>query len=366
MTRSIWMGPWDLEGREADAVLDELQGIGLTAASLAMSYHGGRMLLPRHRSRLVYELHPGAAYFEPDGRHYEGLRLQPAVSPLAPLTLKFLDAAARRNFPVSAWTVLCHNDFLGVQQPDCCIENVFGDRYTYALCPSHPDVQAYILALCADIARIPGVACLDVEALSFMGYEHQSLHDKRGITLDRESISMLSLCFCEHCRANMGADAEAVRQGVRKAIQTGMVADGNAVIQARRRVLVALLARLRHATKPAPINLRISTDPEFHGGKTALSFVDAAPFVDAATVTYFGASFEHMAEQIKTLIPSDIPLHGGIVFHNPDCISERDLLKRLALLEGAAFAGTSFYSYSMAAKSQIEWLRNALKGPRNL
>ena len=348
MTRSIWMGPWDLEHRDAAQVLDELQDIGLNAASLAMSYHGGRMLLPRHRSRLVYELHPGAVYFEPEGSRYA--RLRPAVSPLATATAKFLRAAARRNFPVSAWTVLCHNDHLGMLHPECCIENALGDRYSYALCPSHPDVQHYILALCADVVSVPGVAGLDVEALSFMGYEHQSLHDKRGVTLDREQISMLSLCFCEHCRAAMGTGAEAMRQRIRSAIQTGETADWSIVLNARHSVLRKLLARLRETTITAPINLRMSTDAYFHGGKTALTIADAAPFVDAATLTFFGSTLESMERQLADIPPSNQPLHGGIVFHNADCISERDVRKRLALLDATHFSGTSFYSYSMASQ----------------
>ena len=363
MTRSIWMGPWDLEHRDPDEVLDELQGIGLNAASLAMSYHGGRMVLPRHPSRFVYELHPGAVYFEPESSRYE--RLRPAVSPLSTITAKFLRAAARRNFPVSAWTVLCHYDDLGMLYPECCIENAFGDRYTYALCPSHPDVQTYIMALCADVANFPGVAGLDVEALSFMGYEHQSLHDKRGVTLDHEQISLLSLCFCEHCRKEMGTGAEAMRQGIRMSIQTGETTDWSIVLDARHAVLRKLLARLREVTKSVPINLRMSTEPCFHGGKTALPVADAAPFVDAATLTFFGSSFERMQRQLSDIPSCNLPLHGGFVFHNPDCISERDVRKRLALLDTPYFSGTSFYSYGMASEQQLGWLRNALKGSTN-
>ena len=136
MKRSIWLGAWDLEDRDPDIVLDELVGLGLNACGLALSYHGGRMVLPRHPKRFVYELHPSAVYAPIDLSGFG--RLKPEVSPLSTIVPAFLKAAQRRGFPVWAWTVLCHNDYLGALAPDCCVENAFGDRYTYALCPSHP------------------------------------------------------------------------------------------------------------------------------------------------------------------------------------------------------------------------------------
>ncbi len=357
MTRSIWICPWDLESREPDAVLDELQGLGLTACSLGLSYHGGRMILPRHPSRFVFEQHPGAVYFPADPARYSTQRLKPVVNKLADLVPPFLAAAKRRNFPVWAWTVLCHNDHLGTLAPDCCIENAFGDRYSYALCPSNPDVQAYILTLCAEIAALDGIAGLDIEALSYMGYEHQSLHDKRAIALNKDAISLLSLCFCRHCRSAIGPESEALREQVKAGVRAGLPVDWEIVAAARRRTLLDLLARLRHAVGNTKVNLRVSTDPAFHGGKTALGLRQIAPYVDVATVTFFGASAETMEQQLSLLVERPLPVNAGFVFHAPDCASEQDVQRRLGIIESAALNGVSFYSFSMASEMQLGWLR---------
>jgi hypothetical protein len=359
-TRSIWMCPWDLEGREPEAVLDELEDIGLNAARLALSYHGGRMYLPRHRFRAVYEQHPGAVYFQAEPSRYA--RLRPAVSTLACETGTFLAAAARRRFPVLAWTVLCHNDHLGALAPDCCVENAFGDRYTYTLCPSHPDVQDYILALCADIAAQPGIAGLDIEALSYMGYQHHSPHDKRGVPLSPETTSLLSLCFCHDCRHSIGPEADELRSHVRRAVRSGVPVEWTTVVESRRKVLLGLLSRLRTVSDPAAIDLRVSPDACFHGGKTALSFEEIRPFVDAATVTFFGVPVESIRTQLSRISGTTLPVHGGFVFHHPDCRSEADLRERLEVLTAAELQGTSFYSYSMASDLQLGWLQNVLKG----
>ncbi len=356
MKLSIWMCPWDLEGRDPDAVLDELEGLGLNGCSLAVAYHGGRMLLPRHPWRMVYEQHPSALYFEPDLSRFG--RLKPAVSPLAGLLPPFLEAARRRRFPVEAWTVFCHNDYLGAAAPDCCVENAFGDRYTYALCPSHPDVRAYVLVLAEAVSGLEGIAAIDVEALSYMGYEHLSLHDKRGTALSPETVRMLSICFCRYCRLRKSEEiADAVRRAVRAAVNGGGLAEIPAMEPAP---VPPVLEELRTAARGVRLNLRVSPDPLFRGGKTAIGFENAARVADETTVTFFGTPVSAATIPPRSMRP--LPVRAGFVFHGPDCSSEADVRDRIATLAAADPDGISFYSYSMASQTQLEWLRRALKG----
>lgn len=356
MKLSIWMCPWDLEGRDPEAVLDELQSLGLNCCSLAVAYHGGRMLLPRHPWRMVYEQHPSALYFEPDLSRFG--RLKPAVSPLAGLLPPFLQAARRRGFPVEAWTVFCHNDYLGATAPDCCVENAFGDRYTYALCPSHPDVRAYILALGEAVAKMEGIAAIDVEALSYMGYEHLSLHDKRGTKLSPAAAQMLSVCFCRYCRARESEEkAEAARRAIRAAVNEEAAAGLPAIEPTP---IPPVLRELRSAAGGMRLNLRVSPDRLFHGGKTAISFEEAAQVADEATLTFFGTPVSGAPIPPRATRP--LPVRAGFVFHGPDCSSEADVRNRLETLAATDPDGISFYSYSMASRTQLEWLRRTLKG----
>jgi hypothetical protein len=384
VTRSIWMTAWDLEGREPDELIDRLQGYGLNACNLAFSYHGGRMLMPLNSRRVVYEHHPGALYYPADLSRYRGA-LRPVVAPQAALVRQFLEACQGRRFPVHAWTVLCHNDYLGSLAPDCCIENVFGERYTYALCPSNPDVQRYVVTLCADIAAVPGVSGLDLEALSFLGYKHLSLHDKRGVSLTPEITWLLSICLCTHCREALGAASDEIkskaRGTIRKYLDKGPSEPGGpleanlrrtlgrdvlaALLEMRRCAQLRLLSQVREACGSTPLNLRLATDPLFCGGKSTLAWTDLRSRVDAATVSFFGAPTERMAQELRRLpqpAQRPIPVYGGIVFHGPDCAHEQDVADRLDLLRGSAVDGAIFYSFSMASRRCFDWLRRTLKG----
>lgn len=274
---SIWMNAWDLEGVEPVEVIGQLKDLGLNACNLALSYHGGRMLLPRRRK--VFEQEAGALYFPANLSRYETSKLRPRVAPQAEIVRKFVEICRREQFQVNAWTVLCHNDFLGSVAPNCCIENVFGDFYGYALCPSNPDVRRYAVAVCADIADF-GVAQIDLEALSFMGYEHQGLHDKSGIRLTAWAKWLLSVCVCRYCREKLGAFAEEITVKARARLESyfdespaetidvdletllaeAIGADAlAALLEMRRRTLTSLLDEIRQATGETHLNLRLAT-----------------------------------------------------------------------------------------------------------
>lgn len=360
MTHSIWMSAWDVEEADPDRLIDGLLGLGIEQCRLGLAYHGGRMLLPGHRRRAVYE-HASAVHFLPDWNSYG--RLRPVVSDLTGAVSTFLKQCQRRRFPVQAWLVLCHNDQLGGQFPECCIENAFGEKYTYALCPAQPEVQEYVLALCQDAARLPGVSVLDVEALSFMGYQHGSLHDKCGIALCPEAVWLLSVCFCPACRPWL-PDRGPVRKALSAWLKTGhppAIEEGlRAAVRAlRKRVLTKLLTQLPGVS----INLRYTPDESFTGGKTALAWADLPGNVERVTLSFFGQPMDAMCRGLSQL-PRTRPVgvDVGFVFHWPDCASTEEVAARVREVRKAAADGVSYYCYSLAAPYQLEWLRQAIQG----
>lgn len=321
MNHFLWMHPWDLEGWEPEEFLDEVSKAGVTELRLALAYHGGRLLLPRNRRHLVYEQHESAIYFEPDRSRYG--TLQPAVGPHTEAVSAFLQAAERRRFPVRAWLVLCHNDWLGRHHPAVCIRNYRHEAYSYALCPAQPDVQEYIVALVAEAAGLPGVTGLDLEALSFMGYEHNSLHDKRAIAVDPR----LNICHCSVCRG----------QGDRVA------------------VIAQLLDRIGQAST-LPIDLRYIDDGTFFGGKTYLPLRLLPGRVASITRTWFGKPVPRMI-----MTPGDpVPSNAGFQFHPPDTQSEAELRERYLRVSGAN--GVGLYCYGLANDDHWCWLSRVLKG----
>lgn len=373
--RSIWMHAWDLAGFDPAEVAAFLKSCGLSACNLAFSYHGGRMLLPRNRRRVVYELDPGALYFPAELRRYHGLRLKPHVAPEAALVPPFVEACRSAGLAVYAWTVLCHNDGLGAAAPECCVMNAFGERYSYALCPSNPEVRRYVIALCRDVAAFPGLSGLELEALSFLGLEHNSLHDKLGVPLSSAISWLLSLCFCEHCCKAMGEAAGEIAARARSTVRRYFAEPAAwelqevlgrealaGVLAARRRVLTTLLDDIRAAAGRMHLNLRVAGSPLFCGGKAALEWPDLAGRVDSATVTFFGYSKQRMAAELESLparAARPAPLYGGFVFHHPDCASEADFRERLGLVRAAELDGVLVYCYGLAAEKHFQWLRDA-------
>jgi hypothetical protein len=127
------------------------------------------------------------------------------------------DAAERAGLAVNAWVVALHNSRLGDAHPDCTLLNAFGERYPWGLCPSHPEARAYAVELAAEIAERLEPAALELEACGYMGYAHQSHHDKAGVRLDAAHDFLLSLCFCDWCARRMAARGIAAEEAARKA-----------------------------------------------------------------------------------------------------------------------------------------------------
>ena len=333
MRRAVWMNLHDIEGREPAQVLDFLQGHGLNGCNLGVRYHGGRMLLPAHPKRVVLS----HKQFEASGEELSA----------------FTEAARRRGFDVRAWTVLTHND--GDTPSDWHVQNAFGERYPYALCPANPAVRNMCVEACE---RASQVGALDLEAASFMGYEHAGLHDKRGIPLSPQAALLLSVCCCSHCGTNSQAEiAKQLRDYLSEPYSYTVAFDASPILEHRRRTQVALLQAIRSVLPHITINVRVAPDPMFSGGKCSLAPSDVIGLADEVTYTFFGAA----AEKIALPHERPLPAHAGIVFHEPDCCSEANLRTRLERVLAARPDGLGFYSFSMAAPPHWRWLRAALQ-----
>lgn len=212
---SVFAGVEDLRGEGTDVVLDRIVNeFGATGVTVAAAYHRARDLTPHGSPRITIR-HDGV-HFIPDDDLFGGLRLQPPVQrganehPFRSLR----SATSERGATLSGWTVFCHNTTLGEADPDCTTENAFGEHGSAAdLCPSHPDVRAYVLALARNVARL-GVDEVVAESLHFGTFEHGYHHERSFVTLGGIDRFLLGLCFCMSCRnlaKQRGVDAEAAR-----------------------------------------------------------------------------------------------------------------------------------------------------------
>ncbi|MHB9032783.1 MAG: hypothetical protein ACYC6L_07020 [Anaerolineae bacterium] len=198
---ALWSYAWDLMADTLPASLTRVADTGANGISLATSYHAGMLLLPHNPQQKVRFLEDGSIYFRPDPARFKGLVIQPRASSLAQDTDPLADIcqeAARQGLGVTSWTVLNHNTYQGTLHPELSLTNAFGDPYAFALCPSQPEVQAYLEALLGNLSQYP-LRTLQLESYDYMGFQHGFHHEKFQVELGPLSNTLLGLCFCPAC-----------------------------------------------------------------------------------------------------------------------------------------------------------------------
>ncbi|MER5647428.1 hypothetical protein [Streptosporangium sp. NPDC002524] len=228
MDSSLYVYVEDVRGEGLEAVLDRITGYGVTGVTVAAAYHRARDVTPHGRSRVT--LRSDGAHFTPPADLFGGLRLVPPVQagaedePLAALRR----ATAERGLALHGWTVFLQNTTIGLADPDVTVRNCFGDRGSPAdLCPSHPDVRLYAVALGRAVAR-QGVDSVVAEALHFGTFGHGYHHERSFVPLGPMDAFLLGLCFCGFCMrraADLGVNAEVAREECSRIV--GAVLDGD-------------------------------------------------------------------------------------------------------------------------------------------
>ncbi|WP_433373985.1 hypothetical protein [Streptosporangium sp. CA-115845] len=228
MDSSLYVYVEDVRGEGMEAVLDRITGYGLTGMTVAAAYRRTRDVTPHGPSRVT--LRGDGAHFMPPADLFGELRLVPPVQkgaeeePLAALRL----ATAERGLALHGWTVFLQNTTLGLANPEVTVRNCFGDRSSPAdLCPSHPDVRRYAVALGRAVAR-QGVDSVVAEALHFSTFGHGYHHERCFVPFGPMDEFLLGLCFCDFCMrgaAGLGVNAEVAREECTRIV--GAVLDGD-------------------------------------------------------------------------------------------------------------------------------------------
>jgi hypothetical protein len=177
----------------------------------------------------VYFPEPGARYFQASSATWQEGLDQPVSELAATGWLERLTAGAtERRIHLSAWTVFFHNSALGARYPKLTIENAFGDRYPFALCPSRPEVQDHAAAMCRSLASLGTFTTIDLETIGYLGYFHGHHHEVTAVPLGPAEKLLLSLCFCTACRAagtSAGIDMDRAAGEARRILARRMESD---------------------------------------------------------------------------------------------------------------------------------------------
>jgi hypothetical protein len=303
-----YLYPWDVVGDPAAA--DIVASLDLDHVVLAAVYHGTRALTPRHPRHRVMVADRTAAYFPVSDARWRGTALRPepadwlaSADPFGQATV----ALRAAGVAVHAWAVFDHVDLPGPIEQN--VVNAYGDRYPWAVCPAQDAVVEYALGLALDLAGLPGIEGVELEACGWYGFDHLSAHDKvGGVPLDDTGQYLMSLCFCDACDREYrtgGIDPGALRRQVctvldRRFLATAPEGAGtpeellgaqlaSAVAGVRARVAdrlrAAVTARIRNLRPELSVLLHATPNPQATAAFTGVDPAAAARNVDGLVVS---------------------------------------------------------------------------------
>lgn len=360
---------WNL--RALDRELGTMAELGLRHLTLAASYHAGKFIQPRDPRGRVYFPEDGTVYFRARGERYG--KLKPQVARLVDEQDVLKDACDDGRLRCRAWTVLNHNSRLGWAHPDIVVRNAWGDPYPYALCPAHPDVAAYAIALSADLADQHDLESLLLETPGWLTYDHGYHHEFAQLVPDAEATALLGLCFCDSCMAGArgaGIDAPRLREAVRRRIDALLAgeagegldeADLSAFHRWRAGIVTALCAEIRAQVRREVEVHAISTCQRPHANcyLEGHDLGALAAMLDGIELPIYQPSAEAAAADFAwadTAIGD--PAKRSVILRpgHPDMTSARQLGATVDAMAAAGVPSISFYNYGLLPAANLGWV----------
>ena len=384
--RAIYTYSWDLAERPVAAFASEIRALGLNTVTLAGSYHAGKFIRPRGKGGKVYFPEDGTVYFRPEAKRYG--RIKPVENSLN-ASRDFFAELTKAGLPVNAWMVLLHNTRLGEAYPDVTVENAFGDRYVYALCPSAPDARAYAVALCRDISDRYPILGISAESPGFAPYVHGYHHEFALMKQNRWFDNMMGLCFCDHCRKGAkaaGIDADGLRARVRADVDSWLASDFDLpddmaeafwladtrsdgelgrFLSWRGDVTTSLVAEIRSAMRADAAfaiipSVARPTGGAWYEGSDLRALANAAGIIEAC---FYEPSAERVkvdAWDVKRRLRGEGAIRGILRPAHPDLKSRGEVVAAVQGLHAAGITDVAFYNYGHLRPASLAWIGDAL------
>jgi hypothetical protein len=385
--RGLYAYPWDLAEQDPDSFAEELHRSGIDTLCVASSYHAGKFLRPHGASGHVYFPEDGTVHCRVRPERYG--RIKPSESSVVAAGDPFGTYASRKGIAVTAWTVLVHNTRLGMLHPDIVVRNAFGDPYPYSLCPCHPDVQAYAIALCVDIADRYPVRGLVLETPGWMAYRYGYHHEVALLGTNPWLDTHLALCFCDHCvagAARAGVDGSALRARVgakvraylaapldtptemgRLWLEADLVADPEltAFLRWRCDIVTGLVRRIRSEVRAdAEVFVIPSTQRP-----TALSWLEGSDLpslahaADGLELCLYEPGWQSAIAdllEVRRRVGSR-RLRAILRPGRPDALDEGNFARKVTEIAAAGIDGLGFYNFGHFRRSSLGWIGRALR-----
>lgn len=389
MNSAIWIYPWDLLDEGIESTLVRISDAGIQGISVAVAYHTVRALCPHNPKRAVYHGEGGVVYFRPNPAHFMETPIKPVESNLlsdGDALDEILRGAGRVGVRVHAWTVLHHNTRLGMAHPECTIENAFGDRYPFGLCPANPQVREYTLGIVRSLVERDSLDTIELESLGYMGIDHSGHHAKAGLELDALRRFLLSICFCPWCTTRMesqGVDVKGVRvlvmcdlrgffaghfqpcgEDVQGALEA-VLGRGNSsgILAARDEVVLTLMEELFWLIrKPQTLSIMVNGNPLSTGAAAAVTLSQAREWCDRFLVQAFHREAAKIGEMVTdvTVRRGSTPVAAGLQAVHPFVQSASELSERAQAAARSGAESLQFYHYGLMPLENLGWIANAL------
>jgi hypothetical protein len=379
MRKSIYVYAWDLKEEGLSTVAARFRDAGLDTISVATSYHAGKFIRPHAPGRRVYFPEDGTIYFGPDARRYG--RIKPRVSNIV-AEFDVLSELERHapDLDRVGWTVGLHNTPLGMAYPELTARTLFGDPLFNSLCPSQPEVRAYLVALCSDLGANYALTELAIETPGWQAFRHGHHHEFNLINLSGRAEAMLGFCFCGACRAGArehGIDIDGLATSARRDLDQ-FFADGSQpaidpqsgpewrAFHAWRANIVADLVREVREELAAHVSLAIIPTVESPNRRCWIEGSDLALLADVADrleVPAYQAGVKDIladVDEVRALAGADARLGYILRPSYPNLLSAGEVRDAVRALIEKGAESIAFYNYGHMRLQSMEWIKAAL------
>jgi len=382
--RAIYSYAWDIAEIGTSDFVVHARELGLDTVTFAGSYHAGKFIRPKGRNGKVYFPEDGTVYFRPDLSRYGAIKPQPNSLLKGSDVLRELCDA--QEMATNAWMVLLHNTRLGTLHPDATVQNAFGDRYVYSLCPSAPEAREYAVALCKDITDNYPVMGVSLETPGFLPYQHGFHHEFALMKQNRWFDALMGLCFCEHCLAGAkkaGIDAAALKTKTAGDLEAYLDSDIDlpddmaeafwladvggelsAYLRHRCDTVTSLVAAIRDAVRRDADVAVIPSVARPTGGAwyegTDLAALAKFALIEACFYEPSAARVRADAFDVKRRVGDKARLRGILRPAWPDLNSKADVVGVATALREAGVEGIAFYNFGHLRRADLALIADAL------
>ncbi|MUV57288.1 hypothetical protein [Halogeometricum sp. CBA1124] len=363
--------------------VDRLAEMGVDGVSIASHYHSVQTLDPLSTGPL-FEQFPGGCCFDPDPSTFAGTPIDPPRNEVGgelDVVRSVAEAAAARGIDVGAWTVCMHGTRLGTTNPQFRVQSAFGDTHDHALCPSNPEVRAYLAAIVRSLVN-RSVSRIDLESLGFPnvlhGHGREFGHAKNHALTSATERVLLSQCGCGGCRqaaAEYPVDFEAAMEEVKTLCRESLATPRNPhppfrqvvaesdhlddLISFRASVVSDLVNRLAAASDTVPLNYLVA-DGLGHeptdGMPVGIDF-SRLPGLDSVTAICYTDDVATTRDRVEALRRAfDGPVHAAMTL-DPEVTPDREQFDATTATLRDATSGELFvYNHALMTDAHFDWL----------